>query len=249
MGARLLLLMSCASRLGLARERPRPFRNIERLMRADEIDGAVHRHDLNYEDEDGRHISIKYEVEHAPGLEFERLDENEHLLEIAGNGTDGEMLLHFSEEHKALEFHDRVRSRLDSVLVGGAHWRWRSNATGRTTKIQPPPVLTRVVNVSVTGTTARVQRLVASARKSAIRRSTRRSSTSVSQRSFGMRTSMLAFDWPRKMSKQILGAAALAGSRRRPPRGARARHGANESKTEERRAAPRLEPNLRFIAS
>jgi hypothetical protein len=33
-----------------------------------------------------------------------------------------------------------------------------------------------------------------------------------------------------------------------PPRGARARCGANKSKTEERRAAPRPGPNLRLVA-
>ena len=102
--------------------------------------GSVHeRNVVDFLDDAGRKITLKYRAEMAPGLRIHRLDDEDHLLGLSGDGRRGQMRLHFSHHDKAHGFHGRLEP--GDVVVGGPQWLWSS----QNASTSPPPVMLRVI--------------------------------------------------------------------------------------------------------
>ena len=114
--------------------------SLSRLMIPDHVNGSRARHDFVYDDEHGRHVTLRYDVERTPGLKLHHLDSRESMIEhvTATNATAGFVLLHFNASEHA-RAHPLLHSDLHQTVISGGHrWRWTNPRTR-----QADPILVR----------------------------------------------------------------------------------------------------------
>ena len=114
--------------------------SLSRLMIPDYVNGSRARHDFVYDDEHGRHVTLRYDVERTPGLKLHHLDSRESMIEhvTATNASAGFVLLHFNDSEHA-RAHPLLHSDLHRTVISGGHrWKWTNSRTR-----QADPILVR----------------------------------------------------------------------------------------------------------